>query len=35
MMIVPVGQKDREAIVRDAQPLITQVEQAIGYQRAR
>jgi hypothetical protein len=35
MMIVPVGQKEREAIVSDAQSLITQVEQAIGYQPSR
>ena len=35
MMIVPVGQKEREAIVSDAQSLITQVEQAIGYRRSR
>jgi hypothetical protein len=35
MMIVPVGEKEREAIVSDAQSLITQVEQAIGYQRSR
>jgi hypothetical protein len=35
MMIVPVGDKEREAIVSDAQSLITQVEQAIGYQPSR
>ena len=35
MMIVPVGQKEREAIVSDAQSLIAQVEQAIGYQPSR
>jgi len=35
MMIVPVGQKEREAIVSDAQSLITQFEQAIGYQPSR
>jgi len=35
MMIVPVGQKEREAIVSDAQSLIVQVEQAIGYQPSR
>ena len=35
MMIVPVGEKEREAIVSDAQSLITQVEQAIGYRRSR
>ncbi|HEY3094014.1 MAG TPA: hypothetical protein VGJ52_12995 [Vicinamibacterales bacterium] len=35
MMIVPVGQKEREAIVSDAHSLIAQVEQAIGYQPSR
>jgi hypothetical protein len=35
MMIVPVGQKERDAIVSDAQALIAQVEQAIGYQPSR
>jgi hypothetical protein len=35
MMIVPVGEKEREAIVSDAQSLVTQVERAIGYQPAR
>ena len=35
MMIVPVGQKERDAIVSDAQSLIAQVEQAIGYQPSR
>jgi hypothetical protein len=35
MMIVPVGQKEREAIVTDAHSLIAQVEQAIGYQPSR
>src|SRR3954467_3303741 len=35
MMIVPVGQKERDTIVSDAQSLIAQVEQAIGYQAAR
>ena len=35
MMIVPVGQKEPEAIVSDAQSLIAQVEQAIGYQPSR
>ena len=35
MMIVPVGQKEREAIVSDAQSLIAQVERAIGYQPSR
>jgi len=35
MMIVPVGQKEREAILGESQALIAQVEQAIGYQSAR
>jgi hypothetical protein len=35
MMIVPVGQNEREAIVGDAQSLIEQVEQAIGYRPSR
>ena len=35
MMIVPVGQKERDAIVSDAQSLIAQVEQAIGYHPSR
>ena len=35
MMIVPIGQKERDAIVSDAQSLIAQVEQAIGYQPSR
>jgi hypothetical protein len=35
MMIVPVGQKERDAIVSDAQSLIAEVEQAIGYQPSR
>jgi hypothetical protein len=35
MMIVPVGEKEREAIVSDAQSLIAQVEHAIGYQPSR
>src|SRR5438034_7825100 len=35
MMIVPVGQKERDAIVSDAQSLVAQVEQAIGYQPSR
>jgi len=35
MMIVPVGQKEREAIVSDAQPLISKVEQTLGFQPAR
>ena len=35
MMIVPVGQKEREAIVSEAQSLIAQVEQAIGYRPSK
>jgi hypothetical protein len=35
MMIVPVGQKEREAIVSDTQALVAQVEQAIGLQPSR
>lgn len=35
MMIVPVGQKEREAIVSDAQTLVAQVEQAIGYRPSK
>jgi len=35
MMIVRVGQKEREAIFGDAQSLIAEVEQAIGYQPSR
>lgn len=35
MMIVPVGQKERDAIVSGAQSLVAQVEQAIGYQPSR
>ena len=35
MMIVPVGQKEREAILGESEALIAQVEQAIGYQSAR
>ena len=35
MMIVPIGQKERDAIVSDAQSLIAQVEQAIGYHPSR
>jgi hypothetical protein len=34
-MIVPVGQREREAIVSDTHSLIAQVEQAIGYQPSR
>ena len=33
MMIVPVGQKEREAIVSESQPLVEQVERTIGYQK--
>jgi hypothetical protein len=35
MMIVPVGQKEREAIVSESQTLVSQVEHAIGYQPSR
>jgi hypothetical protein len=35
MIIVPVGQKERDAIVSDSQSLIAQVEKAIGYQPSR
>ena len=35
MMIVPVGQKEREAIVSETQALVAQVEQAIGLQSTR
>ena len=35
MMIVPVGQTERDVIVSDAQSLIAQVEHAIGYQTSR
>ena len=35
MMIVPVGQKEREAIVSETQALVAQVEQAIGLQASR
>ena len=35
MMIVPVGQKEREAIVSEAQTLVAQVEPAIGLQSSR
>src|SRR5438034_7029681 len=35
LLIVPVGQKERDAIVSDAQSLVAQVEQAIGYQPSR
>jgi hypothetical protein len=32
MMIVPVGEKERQIIVTESQTLITRVEQALGYQ---
>lgn len=35
MIIVPVGQKEREAILGERQALTEQVERAIGYQAAR
>jgi hypothetical protein len=35
MMIVPVGQKERDAIMSDAQSLAAALEQAIGYQASR
>src|SRR5437667_1028145 len=35
MMIVPVGQKERDAIVGESHALVVQVEQAIGYQPSR
>jgi len=35
MMIVPVGQKEREAIVSESQALVAQVEQAVGLQTSR
>jgi len=35
MIIVPVGQKEREAILSERQALTEQVERAIGYQAAR
>ena len=35
MMIVPVGQKERETIVSETQTLVAQVEQAIGIQLSR
>ena len=35
MMIVPVGQKERDAIIGESQVLVTQVEQAIGFQSSR
>jgi hypothetical protein len=35
MMIVPVGEKERAAIVAESRALVEQVEQAIGYQLPR
>ena len=35
MMIVPVGQKERETILSESQSLTERVERAIGYQTAR
>ena len=35
MMIVPVGQKERDAIVSESQPLVDQVERTIGYGAAK
>jgi hypothetical protein len=35
MMIVPVGQKEREAIASESRPLVEQVEHTIGYQGSR
>jgi hypothetical protein len=35
MMIVPVGEKERETIVSDSQSLTEQVERTIGYQPPR
>ncbi|HZR22483.1 MAG TPA: hypothetical protein VFA59_02775 [Vicinamibacterales bacterium] len=32
MIIVPVGSKERDTIVGETQPLVEQVERAIGYQ---
>src|SRR5947208_2073857 len=32
MMIVPVGERERQAIVSESQPLVAQVEHALGYQ---
>ena len=31
-MIVPVGEKERAAIVTESQSLVEQVERTIGYQ---
>jgi hypothetical protein len=35
MMIVPVGQKERDAIVTESEALVAQVEQSIGYRAPR
>jgi hypothetical protein len=35
MMIVPVGQQEREAIVNESRSLIDELERAIGYQGSR
>ncbi len=35
MMIVPLGEQERGAIVNESQSLIEQVERAIGYQPPR
>ncbi|HKB10105.1 MAG TPA: hypothetical protein VKD69_05615 [Vicinamibacterales bacterium] len=35
MMIVPVGEKERAAIVAESQTLVEQVERTIGYQQPR
>ena len=35
MMIVPLGEKERGAIVNESQSLVEQVERAIGYQPPR
>jgi hypothetical protein len=31
MIIVPVGQKEREAIVNESQPLADRLERVLGY----
>ena len=35
MIIVPVGQKEREAILSEREALTDRVERAIGYQAGR
>ena len=35
MMIVPVGQQERDAIIGELRALVSQVEQAIGFQSSR